>query len=356
MTTTSQHKLDFTQLKAKVGVTDVAMALGYHLDRKAGVGRYVEMVKGSGENKDTLVVSNPNDKSKQFFFRRNGTKGDAITLVRENIFSFNVQGKSEWDKVGRVLANLANEPVIDNLDKQEIAEAKVAQVFDASRYDVKQFSREGDIPILLKQRGFNEDTFLTFAPYITKVFDLQNEKFKGYNVGFPYTVPGIEGIQGYEMRGSKGFKSKAAGTNSTSGVWVADFSNGFPQSVKYVYFFESAYDAMAFYQANSKQIDLPTSAFVSVGGQLSDGQVQNLLKQYPLATMVDCFDNDAAGRKYAGRLRILSEDKRFRSQIAPDGFKDWNDFIRGVRQDNPEVKTKFQRNEALAERRKGLTL
>ena len=37
------YKVNFKELKARVGVTDVAYALGYRLDRKAGVGRYIEM-------------------------------------------------------------------------------------------------------------------------------------------------------------------------------------------------------------------------------------------------------------------------------------------------------------------------
>ena len=37
-------KVNFKELKAHVGVTDVAYALGYRLVRKAGVGRYIELV------------------------------------------------------------------------------------------------------------------------------------------------------------------------------------------------------------------------------------------------------------------------------------------------------------------------
>ena len=42
------YKVNFKELKARVGVTDVAYALGYRLDRKAGVGRYIELVLGDG--------------------------------------------------------------------------------------------------------------------------------------------------------------------------------------------------------------------------------------------------------------------------------------------------------------------
>lgn len=83
------YKVNFKELKARVGVTDVAYALGYRLDRKAGVGRYIELVLGDGrEKRDTIIVSHPNDRGAQMFFRRDGSKGDVLTLIRENLGAF----------------------------------------------------------------------------------------------------------------------------------------------------------------------------------------------------------------------------------------------------------------------------
>ena len=42
----TDYKVNFKEMKARVGVDDVAYALGYRLDRKAGIGKYVEMVLG----------------------------------------------------------------------------------------------------------------------------------------------------------------------------------------------------------------------------------------------------------------------------------------------------------------------
>ena len=39
----TDYKVNFKELKSRVGVDDVAYALGYRLDRKAGVGRYIEL-------------------------------------------------------------------------------------------------------------------------------------------------------------------------------------------------------------------------------------------------------------------------------------------------------------------------
>ena len=90
----SDYKVNFREMKSRVGIDDIAYALGYRLDRKAGVGRYIELVLGEGGNRrDTLIVSHPNDKAAQTFFRRDGSKGDVVTLIRENLSSFTVSGK-----------------------------------------------------------------------------------------------------------------------------------------------------------------------------------------------------------------------------------------------------------------------
>ena len=60
----TDYKVNFQDLKAKVGIDDVAYALGYRLDRKAGVGRYMELVLGDGkEKRDALVICHPQDKA-----------------------------------------------------------------------------------------------------------------------------------------------------------------------------------------------------------------------------------------------------------------------------------------------------
>ena len=50
------YKVNFKELKSRVGVTDVAYALGYRLDRKAGVGRYIELVLGDGRTPSSSAI------------------------------------------------------------------------------------------------------------------------------------------------------------------------------------------------------------------------------------------------------------------------------------------------------------
>ena len=79
---------EYKAFKEKVGVDDVASYLGYKLDRKAGVGKYVEynIRDGRGHKIDSIVISHPNDKSSQTYFHRNGASGgDAISLIKGEV-------------------------------------------------------------------------------------------------------------------------------------------------------------------------------------------------------------------------------------------------------------------------------
>ena len=265
----ADYKVNFKELKSRVGVDDVAYALGYRLDRQAGVGRYIELVLGSGsEKRDTLIISNPHNKAAQTFFRRDGSKGDVVTLIRENLGSFFVSGTDEWQKIAKVMARFANMPEPEyREDREFVKAAKVTSHFDASRYEDKD-----------------------------------------------------DKVKGYEIRGLGGYKSKAAGTDSSSSAWVADLSGGNREAVTSVFFFESAFDAMAFYQIHKAQLDKNT-ALVSIGGTFSDGQITGTMARFPHAKAFDCFDNDLAGRVYGLRMMALLEDIPMKISKMEDGIR-----------------------------------
>ena len=388
----TDYKVNFKELKARVGVTDVAYALGYRLDRKAGVGRYIELVLGDGhEKRDTLIVSHPNDRASQTFFRRNGSKGDVLTLIRENLDAFLVTGKDEWQKVAKVMARFANMPEPEYSDDREyLKSARAASSFDASRYDTRPVNPD-KIPSLFSGRGLSDDTVRRFVPFISFIRDKRNGNFDGYNIGFPYTAADGQ-VKGYEIRGYGGYKSKAAGTDSSSAAWVADFSGGNPEAVRSVFFCESAFDAMAFHQMNRSRLH-PDVALVSLGGTFSDNQITGVMGRFPNAKAFDCFDNDIAGRIYGLRmigllegipmkiskaedgLQVESGGKSFTvnpgkplaSQLAaylpvryrtgqwlpPKAFKDWNDCLLNRPVAQVLAPRKEERDRNLAERRKG---
>lgn len=393
-----KQTVNFKDLKTKVGVDDIAYYLGYRLDRSAGVGRYIEMVlPDTTGHKDKLIIKNPKEKVAQTYFRRNGAKGgDVVSLIRENINSFHETGKNEWEIIGKVMARFANEPIPDYGDSQYLTKAGYSdsRVFEPKRYETKEIGSDlSEVMAFFAQRGINEETVSAFAPFIKQIRDSCHTTYKQFNIGFPYTEAGTDKVMGYEIRGFGSFKSKAAGTNSTTGAWIADLSQGGdPADIRNVYFAESAYDIMAFYQLNHLRLDAAHSVFVSLGGTFSDGQIKGIMRYYSEAKAIDCFDNDLAGRIYGIRMAALLEgirmnvhkeedkvkitvgDKNFsipndqlsihelRKHIhfrynvgewkAAENFKDWNDQLLGKRIEPMAIVNKFARDRNLADRRK----
>ena len=386
------NNLSFQELKQRVGIDDVAYSLGYKLNRRAGVGRYIELMlpDHQGGKLDTIVISHPGQKERQRYFHRNGSsKGDVVDFVGENINHFNKFGRNQWEVIAKVLADFANMPIIDNREQGYVLGYK-PEKFNPNRYVDEDIGKNKDyVMAVFAERGIREETVSVFAPHIEVVRD-QRYKRGMPMIGFPYREAGFNDVLlGYELRGERGFKGKAAGTNSRTAMWIAGIPSALnnPQNVERVYFTESAYDAMAFFQANQAKIDLAHSAFVSVGGALSNGQVSGAMRHFNLARAVDCFDNDLAGRIYGMRmaglvdgkrlnivqvgdtLRIDAGDKKIEMQVGkasvkklskelslsgrveqwkpPINFKDWNDVVRGMPLEALELKTKFQRDENL---------
>ena len=398
-----RQTVNFKDLKTKVGVDDIAYYLGYRLDRSAGVGRYIEMVlPDTTGHKDKLIIKNPKEKAAQTYFRRNGAKGgDVVSLIRENLNSFHESGRNEWEIIGKVMARFANEPIPDYGDSLYLAKAGYSdnRVFDPKLYETKEIGSDlSEVMAFFAQRGINEETVAVFAPFIKQIRDSCHTTYKQFNIGFPYTEADKDKVVGYEIRGFGSFKSKAAGTNSTTGAWIADLSQGGePVDIRNVYFAESAYDIMAFYQLNHLRLDAAHSVFVSLGGTFSDGQVKGIMSHYPEAKAMDCFDNDLAGRIYGIRMAALLEgirmnihkedsevkitigDKNFdipndqlsirelRKHIhirynvgewkAAENYKDWNDQLMGKQLEVVPIENKFARDRNLADRReKGMGL
>ena len=389
---------DFKALKEKVGIDDIAYSLGYRVNRLAGVGKFVEMclTDGNGKHIDTIVIRNPKDKAGQSFFRHNAMgKGDVINFIKENIDSFHEQGRNQWEKIANILRKFANEPIPDIGDSAYLKKMGYteSQHFDASRYEVQPMAEHLKNGMMyMTPRGFSKETLKTFSPFIVRIKDLKSDRFNDYNIGFPYREPGKDEIFGYEVRGYGNFKGKVTGTNSTTAAWIASLSREEnPLAVRNVYFAESAYDIMAFYQANAMRIDRETSVFVSIGGTFSDRQVTGIMRYYENANAVDCFDNDLAGRIYGIRMagllsgkhlnivkcddavRITLDGKevafkeaetnlqevsrhmgfssRMRQWKPPKAFKDWNDVIMNKPFIQLTQKDKFERDAALEKRR-----
>lgn len=305
--------IDFKTLKAKVGIDDVAYKLGYRVDKRAGLGRYIEMVSPEG---DKIVVKNPHDKVHQTYFRHNGQKGgDVISFVMEHLNDFHHRATNQWEAVTEILADISNTYIDESRKYLDSVGYKGAQPFVPSRYDVKSVTADLErVQQMLGARGITLETVRAFGDKVVLLKDNYNKVYTQYNVAFPYTRPQTGQVVGYEIRGFAGYKSKAAGTDSSTAAWIVDLSSDKnPLNKQHVFFAESAYDVMAFWQHNKSQIDKESSVFVSIGGTFSDQQIKAIMHHYGNATAVDCYDNDLAGRVYGVRMLALLNGAKFES-------------------------------------------
>ena len=305
------NKIDFKEMKSKVGIDDVAYRLGYRIDKKAGMGRYVEMI--NPQTNDKIIIKNPQDKALQTFFRRDGRKGgDVITFIQSNLAALGQGGRNQWEAVVRVLADFSNTYIQESSKYLENVGYKGSQPFNPSRFDVQAIETDlSSVIRFLSTRGLNMDTLTAFSASIVRIKDTYNTHYDGYNLAFPYTRPHDNEVVGYEVRGHNGFKSKAAGTDSSNAAWIVDLSNDKnPLTKKHVFFMESAFDVMAFYQANKNKLNLEDSVFVSIGGTFSDNQIRSIMNYYKNATAVDCYDNDISGTIYGLRMLAVLNDKK----------------------------------------------
>ena len=117
------------------------------------------------------------------------------------------------------------------------------------------------------------------------------------------TVVGFEERGRQRMDGSGSYKGKAEGSNSSQGLWIASPARTPLSEAKHIYWFESAYDAMAYYQLHQAQNkDLRKAVFVSTGGNPTVEQMRGVLSAALPARQHICFDTDLAGMDFTKNL------------------------------------------------------
>ena len=121
----------------------------------------------------------------------------------------------------------------------------------------------------------------------------------------------------------------AAGGDASSSVWGV-----YSRKVDRIFIFESAIDAMSFYELYKDKQTFQHTALVSTGGGLSGNQITNLIKTYNPQEIVCCFDNDKQGTRYRERVESIVRNWNIRedSNIEVDTIlpndKDFNDDLK----------------------------
>jgi hypothetical protein len=291
----------FREYRERVSILQVAEHLGY----KPVLGKFTKarpvLSDASG---DTILIKNPTITSLQLYWNLGNSleHGSVIDFVKNNLSRFSEQGRSEIDSINKILASFSgiaydnsqymNKPVSERIDFR-------LDDYTIESPDVRRLKYLSD------ERKLNSQTIKDFLPFIRIV---HNNGFK--NVAFPFTVPDENNIvRGYELRNFGNFKSFSSGGDKINASWIADFSPVNVQVAK-IFFFESAIDAMSFYELKPVAFEKERSVFVSSGGYPTIGQMQHALNAYPNALQLyGCHDNDLSGNLFDIQLACLRENQ-----------------------------------------------
>lgn len=331
-------ELTYEDYKRRLSIQELLVDAGYRLNRRDGL-RYPSYVRIDSDGRrvrgDKFIVTGNGFCCFQPPERKNY---NVISFIKEHphLFAEYTPGMSTDRLVNLVCRRLLNEP-------QEIRETKIYNpqrsanrltstntTCTPSVWTIGKAKRSS-IPI--SRTGASTSTpnvplrpFFLAAKHRTdgKVFT---------NLAFPLSLPAWPGKQivGLEERsrpnaeGKTAYKGMAVGSNATEGMWIGRLNShgsdvGFTtplSGAKDVYWFESAFDAMAFYQMEKKETvayaDLGNAVFVSTGGTPSIRQFAGMLEQTPSANHHLCFDRDRAGQLYAVNFALQMNGRVFNS-------------------------------------------
>lgn len=237
---------------------------------------------------------------------------NAVSLIENfpEMFPESASGLRHGALVNAVCRKILNMPpehkelTTEELRKEtvpfDIKNYRLQQIDKADKHSMKKFSPYFD------HRGIG---IMTQHMFRNSFYLASRERKDGKaitNLSFPLRIPGEAKIVGFEERGamrldgSKGYKGKALGSNASEGLWIASPNNTRLKDAKHVLWFESAYDAMAYFQTHvKKNYQLYKSVFISTGGTPTVMQMRKTLQESPKAIHHLCFDNDLAGRQFS---------------------------------------------------------
>ena len=106
------------------------------------------------------------------------------------------------------------------------------------------------------------------------------------------------------MDGSGSYKARPKEAIRVRGLWIGSPAGTALGDATHIYWFESGYDAMSYYQLYQKENkDLRKAVFVFTGGTPTVEQMRGVISRTRSARQHICFDTDAAGREFTDNLK-----------------------------------------------------
>jgi hypothetical protein len=359
--------LTYDDFKSRISIQDVLMDAGYTLNKRDGL-RYPSYVRLDSDGRrirgDKFIVTGNGLCCFQPPIQKNY---NVISFIKEHpdMFDDYTPGMDKDRLVNLVCNRLLNNPIEDR-DTRIINPERDMRPFDLKDYKLQHFDRtdrETQKPFYpyFKPRGINLYTQIAFSRHFLLAEHTASDGKTYRNLSFPMTLPKDDKHQivGFEERGRKRFdgtsyKGMAGGSNASEGLWLASPAGTELRDAKRVFIFESAYDAMAFYQLLTRKDsplnyeerkELIQGVYASTGGNPSVMQLTGVIQTAKDATFHLGFDMDTAGKQFAKQFKELAKnenvpDSRIIREETSPCYKDFNEELLAKieRMNNPLAK------------------
>lgn len=285
----------FQDFRNRIKIQDLAASLGYWVNTGAGTKQLSMCLGDRKAPTDEIIIYNYNDSGQSTYFSRKGSlsdKGNLINFVQARLKELG-STKDGIAGVNEVLNKYLN----NELDiKKVVVNSTPVQMYTFNiKYWWPNRIEDSSIQYLHQRRQLSLKTISDFSDRC-HIYTVGKNK----HVGFPFRIPGQMEICNYEMRNffpenNRNYKGFCSGGDKTKSCWIANFCEY--NKVTDIYLFESAIDAMSFYELKGFTKET-TSALVSLGGHVTNTQIASLLKIFPHVKYHLCFDNDLPGKSY----------------------------------------------------------
>ena len=322
--------LTYEDYKQRLNIQDVLVEAGYVRNRRDGL-RYPSYVRLDEDGRrirgDKYIVT----QNSQCCFHPPVQKSyNIISFIKEHpeLFRDYTAGMNLDLLVNKVCSRLLNTTYEEHQTevKEPVREPKPFRMedYDIHRFEGKDKESQKAFYPFFKHRGIDLSTQFAFRRNFVLASRTTAYGSSIRNLSFPLTIPGKEDIVvGFEERGrmrrdgEKAYKGKAEGSNASEGLWIASPAGTKLENAGRILLFESAYDAMAYYQLKRKDDKEPKDAvFVSTGGTPTVSQMKGLIRNAPSAAFHLCFDNDDAGKQFVVNFESLAAKEMPYSQVA----------------------------------------
>lgn len=311
------NELTYDDFLRRLTIQDVLIDAGYRLNRRDGL-RYPSYVRTDSDGRrvrgDKFIVT----ANGQCCFQPPQQKlYNIISFIKEHpqFFAEYRAGISGDRLVNLVCNRLLNQPIPER-ETRIIQPRRDIRPFNIDDYDIHKFNpqdRETQkrFYFFFKHRGIDLYTQYAFHKDFCLATRKRPDGSSYTNLAFPLRLPKEpEKVVGFEERGrarmdgSGSYKGKAEGSNSSEGLWIGSPAGTALGDATHIYWFESGYDAMSYYQLYQKENkDLRKAVFVSTGGTPTVEQMRGVISRTRSARQHICFDTDTAGREFADNLK-----------------------------------------------------